>query len=1521
MHSTVDELGRRLRDNPADFNAFSDLRAHYQEAEDYFSLANLLEGWAARWQENEAAAAAFYEAGELCLGPLADPGRAVDMYQQALARHPLHLDASLRLENIFQTHNDLRRLAELLEHRAEALVAIQAEPSDVAQVHHQLGELWEQQASDEERALTHYTRAFEIDRFAVASIYAARCIQQQRGALEEVSALYTRERAAEGNLERRIALLREHTYLLLHGIGDIDLAIDTLRAGVEGNPDQYELVLDLADALLLRASQTPEANQSDLSEAAECFVIVATRCTATDEARSYLEAALDAYPGHDEALKRLTQLQSRPDFLKNRWAEYLKAAPKGALAPTAGVGLGRERIREGRLDDAIEVLEPLLESGNAEIADLLGECYQRLGRDDELLEVLAVAAEQDGQGTPVRSHELIGLLQERGNHGRALEVAKRVLARFPDDPIAFQLVEEDCRLNANFRGLRDVLFTSATHGHLSKTEQKARLVEVARLSLDHLDESAAALSAWQHIVHADPADSDARQVIERLLEECSKWDELAQTLEHEAEQERDAGKQASLFQRLGQIHRQQRGDLREAIRTQQRARELLPNSATVREELCSLLLEAGRQPEAVPLLRHQIAEAPRDQRHELLQQLADLLEQLNDQNGAAEVYGEILSLDPNDLPALEGLERIHRETGHWDQLVESLSYRSELLESEERSKVLSEMGLLCEEHLGQLERAGEYYWKAFDLDRQHFEALDRLTDNYENRGRYRKLVELLKREAEAETGQVRVELFRRIARTLAGHVGNLEAAKEAWQKVLETQEDEEALRFLIGYNDGQSDPSEQVEWLGRLANMTASRTEARALTTEQVRLLKETDLDRAWKVAERLLEDDGPEEPAVLALCADVAEKTKHTTAQAQALRRLLQVVTDEKDRSVTEPGWSGTDIAKAARTLAGLYEHQVKDSDGERFALSLWSRFDKKSPLPRKRLMPLLDAADDFRELVNCLEELALLTPKGDERRVLMLRASEILRTQLQDPERAFSMLAKQVSDGDHVLEEPLRELAREHDLIEKLSWVYVSAAQAASNGDDEVALWKLATAVLEEDLKDPERALEAAMRGLACQLGDLDMRDLVDRLAAETGSWQRLENVYERLWKEESDTQHRHDLGVHYGTMVGEHAPGNAIDWLVRAGLAATKQDEAFDEAERIAAEDATLIRKVVAGYQQRGEQSDSLVVRINSRLRCAVLTKEKLNDEETAVEHLLAAAAEAVDHSEQLERVEQYALRLAGSNQRNPRPLEAMNEFYRSAAKRRTLQRKGHASELLGRAARLYDQQGDEASAFRLFQEAAILGFDSPDRFRDFVNFGRKTDRIDEVLGVLEQLVEDSVDRTAAVSLLSLEATLLDEDLNRPEEAAAAYKRILTLRPKHEQASRRTIELLQQLGKYEDLLVVLEQQVRRSENDGEKLPWLKTMAGTWEEKLQNKWEATEAWNRVLEIQPGDAEAMAALDRLKRASQRPPDDEDDGVAGLSGEAFATEETPLREEDTQCTDPEDMTFSDPTRLPKAFPS
>jgi tetratricopeptide (TPR) repeat protein len=194
---------------------------------------------------------------------------------------------------------------------------------------------------------------------------------------------------------------------------------------------------------------------------------------------------------------------------------------------------------------------------------------------------------------------------------------------------------------------------------------------------------------------------------------------------------------------------------------------------------------------------------------------------------------------------------------------------------------------------------------------------------------------------------------------------------------------------------------------------------------------------------------------------------------------------------------------------------------------------------------------------------------------------------------------------------------------------------------------------------------------------------------------------------------------------------------------------------------------------------------------------------------------------------------------------------------------------AATLILRASRLLnDRLNDERAAFDLLRAgSALLPLDE-NLYDNLLERGESTNRLDALDAHLARGVDEALDARTASSLLSRRARLLEGPLGRPDEAANVYVKLLQLRPDDMQATGKLRDSLRRARRFQDLLVVIHKQIQRAKGPEEKLELLKESAHVWELDLKNRWEALDAWRKVLELAPQDSEALRALARLDRRS-----------------------------------------------------
>jgi tetratricopeptide (TPR) repeat protein len=1493
MDPMAEELIVRLQRNPEDGDAYAALRAHYRDRRDYASLANLLDGWAERAGDRQAAAQAFFEAGEIVRSYLGDRGRAITLYQRSLTRDPVYLESSRRLQGIFEEVGDTRRLLEVLEQRAEALSRAAADPRHVAHVHQEIGQVWEQRMRRVDKAVSHYRKAFELDPSLVTAIYAAREIYRNAGNHKAAASLYELEANAESDPLRKVALWRELGHFRAGELRDLEGALLAMRRAISLAPHDLGALHDLATKLLDHAAQArdPAIADAERRQAADLFYQLA-QSVSREHALAYALGALDAVPDHDGALELVEMLApdgGRDAMLAPRWVSYLQYAPQGPLSDTIRRKLGAAYVDAGQIEDAIACFEPLLERGDPQAAEMLVDLYRSADREADLLKALSIAMAglPPAERVP-RLREIVDILESQGKSEDAVARCREILAIAPDDPAAIATVEEWCREHGEFTTLREHLLAAARVPSAPVEVRKAQLWEVARLSEQHLDDTAAAVSALRAIVSLDPSDREARKALAEALERSERWDELAQLLERDALSVTDPNEKGVIYLRLARLHRDRRQSFDEAIRAYHTIRELTPDDPTVRDELSDVLIDAGAFLEAMPLLRERVESASKETRAPLLRRVGAILEeQLDDSESAFIAMTRLLDDEPGDLEALARMERIDRQSERWDRLVETLGYRAEVAAPEERARVFGEMGEISETRLGDLERAAEYYVKAVDQNPGDQDVLDRLCRVYDQSERYRDLVVLLKERAKNEANvSARSELYRRIARTLADRVRNEDGAAEAWQEVLKAGNDEEALRALRIHSDRHDDPERLAEYLGRLAVVTGDRDEAKALSVERAQLLADR-LDRpreAIDVLKDVLRDPDDPFPPALSLLVALAEKTNDLASLAGALELQLRHTEDDGLR------------VPVARRLSDLYEGPLGERERAIVALKAWADADLMEPEPVERLVPLYESTNRTADLVSALDTLAGIVQERERQTDLVLRAAELAYDRLGDVDGAWVRLSERVDEGDDRAEAALRDLSQRSGRAEQLADLFVRLAQKATDVQGQKRRWLDGSRVYEEQLGDRPRALEATLRAFALDLGDRGCLDEVDRLAGLTQAWERLNQVYEALIRKAEHEPDRVLLLTRQARLLAERAndPSSGLDRALRAASLVPDDDEVLALAEALAPLAGRADELLIVYDRRKGRARDD-AGRVEALLRGVRLSVSILQNRDLAMPYIAQAVALSLRSPNLDDAIERTMKELDRGSEEHPN-LRWLVQVYEELGQRAIEEDPLDAAELYVRSARIVcDELGEEPRAYETLKRASLHAPRRKEILEALVELARRLRRLDDLDRHFANTIEEALDQDTTVTLLAQRATVLEIELNRYSDAAEVWNRLLVLRSDHEIAFEHLATCLRKAGRYQDLLMVLERRVARTPERNERIALLRSIAATWENDVGNKWEALDAWRKIAGLEPDAADAKEAIERLAKASRSAEDSSsveidvpsraDEGPAGeLSG-------------------------------------
>lgn len=544
---------------------------------------------------------------------------------------------------------------------------------------------------------------------------------------------------------------------------------------------------------------------------------------------SILERVLELDPTAEWAFDRLKLLLDSAERWDDLFAMYdraLEHAPKNKRTALLEEAAQTAKDFADRPDRAIQYLEQLHEArpGDAKLTSSLERLYERQGRHRELVSLLTARVpslkHEDARRGRMRIAAL--WLDELGDPGQALDQIEAVIERperAGDDGEVWSLLERI--LAASPQGAEgrrstrpppsDLAPPSKRRKSIAPASSKAsvrqraahwlrehyaavgREADVARMLLveleavrsakdrvkrhiqiaeihERLGDDASALEQLGAAFVLDPEDADRRGKLVALAERMARFERLADLLAAAADACGDGPLRLSLTMQAADVRADRLGDgagavaLYASIVVARKASD--DDVLRAARRLEPLLEAAGRDGERLDVLERIAALDPSaDGRRRALGLAASLADRTGQGERAIACWEEVVSADPGDMPALDGLVDLLDRAGHHERLAEVLTLRSAAATSDDRRRAdRVRRARLLGESLGRSAEAIEV-WTGIERDfGEADDAALALAMLLRESGRWRELAELLERRARrTEDDGTRAELLRQLA--------------------------------------------------------------------------------------------------------------------------------------------------------------------------------------------------------------------------------------------------------------------------------------------------------------------------------------------------------------------------------------------------------------------------------------------------------------------------------------------------------------------------------------------------------------------------------------------------------------------------------------------------------------------------------------------------------------------------------------------------------------------------------------
>jgi tetratricopeptide (TPR) repeat protein len=848
---------------------------------------------------------------------------------------------------------------------------------------------------------------------------------------------------------------------------------------------------------------------------------------------------------------------------------------------------------------------------------------------------------------------------------------------------------------------------------------------------------------------------------------------------------------------------------------------------------------------------------------------------------AVKAYEAVHAIDPENVQAIDYLRQMYEKRRDWEKLLGLQRREAERIPpGSARAAKFLEIAKLATERVKKPEVCIDLWQEVLYSDESSVDALAALAGLYERAKDFEKLTLVLERQAETTFDPAaKIQVLTKLGTIYGERLNNDEGAVNAWRALLTLDPNDrraqDALKrkyLTLGrWDDLEVFYAESGKWdefIRVLEQQEAKETGAQAKSSLLFKIAqlwadKKQKLDRAAKAYEKVLELDAQSLQAAEALIP-IYIAANNSKALANAIEVKLG---HEQDPAAK---------VDLYREVAALYEGKVKDPQKAFNRYLAAFELNPGDAVTIDDLERVASGTSRWDEVVASYRRaIQSADSSGDPNVAVMLRLrlGHALVEKVQRIDEALEVYrAVYEVDGDNVeaiaaLEKLFRQTGRFGDLL----GIYEKKRDLSTTPDEKKANSYEIAGLYENEINEVDKAIETYIQVLEDDPSDAQALAALDVLYGRLGRWNPYVNVLRR----------RMELDLEEGQLVDlKYRLGQTLETHLRDSRGALENyreilfiDPAHEGARRalegmlsgeLRADAATILESI---YEERGEwpkligvleilsaSEGDLEKRVALKRKSARIGAERVNDSQQAFAMLASALRDdpaLADTRNEIEKIAQ------GSGAQ--RELVALYGELAGSVTDTML-----ARDYWLRIAAIDDRLGEVDRAAHAYYKVLAIDPSDGEALAALEQLFTRTGRWEDLIGVVERRVEQTGDAASCEALYGTMAQIYDEQLARPNDAIAAYQKVLELDSGSGHALKALDDLFTRRQMWSELAENLDAQLALAQTDDLQLALVLRLAALREGQMGLVDVAIEGYRQVLEQAPTNAEALAALERL---------------------------------------------------------